>query len=323
MNESGLNYPWLADIQSKLGVYIEQNRIPQTLIISGHAGLGQESLINDFIASLLCQQRDVDHRYCGHCQSCLLIQSQTHPDLVNICPEPGKQIGIDSIRQLIQQLMLKPQFESWRVVNIQRADALNQAAANAFLKYLEEPTERTLIIMSCEIASRLPATIRSRCQIISLPQAEQQQVLDWLGGQNISQAEQLLKMSQGLPLLAMENHQQGMLEVYQNYYQTWLKTGLGESNIVTLAETWEKNNSPEFAVLVVWMMQWLIELVKYYFHYQTPAEDDRYLQQRLKKLDLRKVFQLYEELLWVKKHEATQLNKQMIIEKLLILWTQC
>ena len=127
--------PWLQANWDHLNRYIQQNRIPQALLISGHRGLGKLHLASQFAYSLMCTQPQADGLSCGHCASCLLLEAETHPDFINIRPEEqGKTISIDQIRRLITQLTLKPQFEAYRVVIINPAEQMTRSAANAFLK---------------------------------------------------------------------------------------------------------------------------------------------------------------------------------------------
>ena len=131
-------YPWLERNWQQLQAYIRQQRIPQALLINGGAGMGRLQLVELYAQTLLCQSPNDAYLPCGDCQSCRLFAAQTHPDYIFIEPEEaGKAIGIDCIRQLIARLGLKPQFQSQRVVVINSADSLNNAASNAFLKCLE------------------------------------------------------------------------------------------------------------------------------------------------------------------------------------------
>lgn len=161
--------PWQQQNWAHLCSYIAQKRIPQALLITGNKGLGKQQLADQFAVALLCATPQSDGTACGRCSSCLLVNADTHPDLIHIQPdEPGKGITIGQIRSLIIRLALKPQFEAYRVVIINPAEMMNNAAANAFLKCLEEPTERTAIILITEKPAKLPATIVSRCQKLAI-----------------------------------------------------------------------------------------------------------------------------------------------------------
>jgi DNA polymerase III delta subunit-like protein len=93
----------------------------------------------------------------------LKTDSQTHPDLIRIAPEKNS-IKIESIRELIGRVSLKPIQSERMVVVVEEADAMTTGAANALLKTLEEPPPYVLFLLLTSRPEELPATIRSRCQ---------------------------------------------------------------------------------------------------------------------------------------------------------------
>lgn len=126
-------YPWQQNDWQQLQSYVTQQRVPQALLINGALGIGKQYLAEQFAHALLCERPKSDGLSCGECGSCLLVKAQTHPDFMDVQPEEvGKNITIAQIRALMEKLTLKPQFERYRVILIHPADALNNAAANAF-----------------------------------------------------------------------------------------------------------------------------------------------------------------------------------------------
>ena len=75
-------------------------------------------------------------------------------------------IGVDEVRRLRAFLGTTAGEGGWRVVIVDRADELNQNAANALLKALEEPPPRTLFLLISSAEGRLPVTIRSRTRTL-------------------------------------------------------------------------------------------------------------------------------------------------------------
>ena len=97
------------------------------------------------------------------------IQTRNHPDLIWIEPQSkSRRITIDEIRAMIQQLSQTSFSGGWKVGVILCADRMTDQAANAFLKTLEEPPARTLLVMVTDEPQSLLATITSRCQRIVL-----------------------------------------------------------------------------------------------------------------------------------------------------------
>ncbi len=101
---------------------------------------------------------------CDQCDSCRRIDTANHPDVQWIRAESKLRIiSIDQIRDLLHTVHLKPTFSGHKVAVVTAADRLNQGAANAFLKTLEEPPEKTVFILLTTDASRILETILSRC----------------------------------------------------------------------------------------------------------------------------------------------------------------
>jgi len=97
------------------------------------------------------------------------IQRRSHPDLIWLEPQSkSRRITIDEVRAMIQQLSQTSFSGGWKVGVILCADRMTDQAANAFLKTLEEPPPRTLLIMVTDEPQSLLATITSRCQRIVL-----------------------------------------------------------------------------------------------------------------------------------------------------------
>ena len=319
--------PWLTPSWFQLNAYIHQNRIPQALLIIGNKGLGKKQLVYFFAQSLLCTERQSNGKYCGVCQSCTLFKAKTHPDFSEIKPEvEGKTIGISMIRELIVKLTLKPQFESHRVVIINPADSLNNASANAFLKCLEEPTERTCLILIADKPYKLPATILSRCQKIMIPIPDEVLFSAWWEKQGVSNDKQIaLNLAQGAPLLAKEFIDSGILKLRTESFKQWIQFTKNEANFVLLAEQWSKAYDEKLELLFFWMTSWIIDLIKLsFFKQETPLYNPDLainLQEIGGKLDLKEVYGYYDFLLLSQKRLDTSLNKQLIIEEALIRWS--
>lgn len=315
-------YPWLDQHWLRLVGYLRQKRIPQALLINGCAGLGTLELAENYARALLCESPDTAYSPCGDCHGCRLLDAQTHPDFITVTPEEvGKAIGIDHIRQLIARLALKPQFQGHRVVLIHPADALNNAAANAFLKCLEEPTERTSIVLVTEKSMKLPATIRSRCQKIMIEQPDTTVSLEWLKNQRVENADRLLQMAQGAALLAKQYGEQNLLSVYDEVFNDWIKAAQGKINVVNLAEQWSKQERVSLSMVLAWMCQWLTFMMRIANHSEAcPLEQKDALKALLNRLDLQALYRFYDIVLASIAKLDTQLNKQLMIERILIEW---
>jgi len=320
--------PWLKDSCDQLDNFIAQNRIPQALLLTGAYGLGQYSLADHFTQSLVCVSRSATGSYCGQCKSCLLFQSGCHPDYILIEPEQtGKMIGIEVIRQLLERLTLKPQFQNQRVVVIRSAEQLNHAAANAFLKYLEEPTERTSLILITEKSLRLPATIRSRCQKMTLTKPKREESKRWLQQTGVTeQIDLLLNLSDDSPLFAKQLFETTLLLQRKDWFKGWIRVLNSPHHLIDTAEQWYKLDPSEISLLMSWLISWITDIVKLARENEdlrlTNTDFRTDLQDCAKKLDLRDLFKYYDYLLACQSQLNSQLNKQLMFEEILIKWSE-
>jgi DNA polymerase-3 subunit delta' len=120
-------------------------------LLHGPAGVGKRALASLFAAELLGDHHRVERR--------------AHPDLYVLEPL-GDQIRIDDVRDLRHDLHMRPFEASRRVYLVLGADTMNEDAADALLKDLEEPPSYAVIVLVAEDLGPLPETIRSRCQLV-------------------------------------------------------------------------------------------------------------------------------------------------------------
>jgi DNA polymerase III subunit delta' len=101
---------------------------------------------------------------CDECPACRKIENGTHADIHWARPESkSRVITIEQMRDLMQQIQLKPAEAEYKVTIIAGADRLNTQAANAFLKTLEEPPAKSILILLSTEPARILQTILSRC----------------------------------------------------------------------------------------------------------------------------------------------------------------
>ena len=172
-------YPWL---QSAWQFFLERlstERLAHAILLQGPGGTGKFDMAMMMAARLLCIGGT--DSICGECRSCALFKSGAHPDWFLLTPEEGKhQIRIDAVRQTTHALTFTTTISNRKVALICPAEAMNINAANALLKSLEEPPGDTVIILVAHDPSRLPVTIRSRCQAISIALPGTATAVDWL-----------------------------------------------------------------------------------------------------------------------------------------------
>ena len=143
---------------------LARGRLGHAYLFSG-ADLGQLELVARTLAKALnCEQRSSTPDSCDACTSCRKIDGDNHPDTQWVRPESkSRVITIDQMRDLMQTMHLKPVQAEYKVGVIVAADRLNPQAANAFLKTLEEPPPKSVLILLTTEPGKILETIISRC----------------------------------------------------------------------------------------------------------------------------------------------------------------
>lgn len=121
-------------------------------------------------------------RPCGTCEACRRVKERIEPDVHWIFPEmKSRVISADQMREkLLSEISQTSFVGGWKVGVLVGADRLNEASANAFLKTLEEPPEKTLFLLLTDMPQQMLPTIISRCQRIDLD-AFRELSEPWLG----------------------------------------------------------------------------------------------------------------------------------------------
>jgi len=127
----------------------------------GPPGAGKKTAARAFACALYCE----DHG-CGGCPTCYRVRHGHHPDVHIITPEGAATYRVEQVREIIHDTSLMPVEAPVKVYVIDRADAFNPSAANAFLKTLEEPPPAVVIILLAVSYESVIPTISSRCQVV-------------------------------------------------------------------------------------------------------------------------------------------------------------
>lgn len=150
-------------VVSHLKTAAQKGRLAHAYLFVGPEGVGKAATARALAAALNCLSPLEDGDACGVCASCRRLAAGTHPDFVVIEPIESLQIKIEQIREFRRLTNFPPLSGGWRVALIKPAEAMNEAAANALLKTLEEPPERHLIVLTALGEADLLPTVVSRC----------------------------------------------------------------------------------------------------------------------------------------------------------------
>ena len=146
---------------------IEAQKVSHAYILSGEAGMGRKSLANAFALTLLCEKGK--SQPCMECHACKQVLSGKHPDLVYVHHEKPASIGVDDIREQINDtIMIRPYSSYYKIYIVDEAEKMTVQAQNALLKTIEEPPAYAVIILLTTNPDAFLPTILSRCVQLKL-----------------------------------------------------------------------------------------------------------------------------------------------------------
>lgn len=227
-----MEYEVLKDAQKIAIDFLERSyknsRLSHAYIFEGHAGTMKLEAALFFASMLLCTDKE-SHLPCGTCNNCMRVAHTTHPNL-HIVEPSKKQIVKEDIRALQHDFNRTALEEGPKIYIINHANKLNAHAANALLKFLEEPHEDIYGILITDDTSHLLPTLVSRSQIVPfhpLPESSIEQALLDLGyEQSASRLASRLKntIEEAQEYLEDENIHD-IIEAVGEVYETLLSEG--------------------------------------------------------------------------------------------------
>lgn len=328
-------YPWQSDTWQHLVDRYQSGKLPHALLLTGQAGIGKFDLATLFAHTILCEQSHSQSQQqgpCGHCKGCALVTANNHPDFLNIAPEAeGKSINVDRVRNITQFLNLTRHTADLQIVIVAPADKMNKFAANSLLKTLEEPSANTLLMLITDSPGRLLPTIRSRCQTISCPSPSIETTTSWLGeimqreklSLNSGNIENVIRIANGSPLHSLQFVRDKSMERHDDMLDQYAQIAEQTIDPLIVALQWKEYDIKQS---VNWLMSWTTEMVKLKLYQQLSVNNKvggaAKLQKLAKQLDLRCLFNYIDKLTEFKRAIDSQLNKQLMLEDLLIVWSR-
>ncbi|MFC1678228.1 ATP-binding protein [Patescibacteria group bacterium] len=224
------NWPLIGNthITEFLEKIIANQRANGAYIFNGPDNLGKTTLTKHFAQILFCDnyKKELDKLPCNTCPSCKQFLAEIKNPEKNIeqdenNPAHGdfhiikkdkdkKKITVEQVRELVKILSLTSFLNSYKIGVIKHAESLSQEAANALLKTLEEPRDKVIIILVTHNLELLPATIKSRSQILNFRPVTSDIIYDYLinnCGVTRSMANNFSRLCLGRPALAVKFHE--------------------------------------------------------------------------------------------------------------------
>ena len=160
---------------------IESHKISHAYILSGEAGMGRKSLAHAFALTLLCEKGL--SQPCMECHACRQVLSGNHPDLIHVTHEKPGSIGVDDIREQINDtISIRPYSSYYKIYIVDEAEKMTVQAQNALLKTIEEPPSYAVIILLTTNPDAFLPTILSRCVQLKLKPLRDSVIRDYLIG---------------------------------------------------------------------------------------------------------------------------------------------
>ncbi len=196
--------PWQYAAWERIGSQIEGGKLPHALLITAPGNAGKFRFAAALGRRLLCDRVNGGVN-CGQCHACQLSAVGSHGDFRWVLPEGKSQtIKVDQVRDIVSFAGKTSSHGRAKVIVFSAADTMNTSAANALLKCLEEPPAETYLLLLSARPHQIPATLRSRCQLLRLASPSREESLNWL--QRVtgsdSESEKWLDLADGAPLLA-------------------------------------------------------------------------------------------------------------------------
>jgi DNA polymerase-3 subunit gamma/tau len=140
---------------------IDSGRIGHAYLFTGARGVGKTSAARIYAKALECTNRESGEP-CNLCERCQAIAAGHDVDVIEI--DAASNRGIDEIRQLRQNVAVRPANGNYKTYIIDEVHMLTREAFNALLKTLEEPPPHVKFVLCTTEPEKLPITILSRCQ---------------------------------------------------------------------------------------------------------------------------------------------------------------
>ena len=241
--------------------------MPQSIIFSGPKGIGKSKLALTFSEQLMQDKKSItSHDLLSN------FAASSNSKKVYICKREFDEatnkyksaISIDQIRKMKEFFSLSQTEYNWRIAIIDAADEMNESSSNAILKLLEEPPNKSIIILISHNYYSLKSTIISRCQKITLKPLSENEMGEFLSKEVNNQEEinLITSLSEGIPSLALSLTNEETLNTYKRLIDLVSNTeNSTKSQIFDLIESQKFGNQNEVSLDLIDLILILIRRV--------------------------------------------------------------
>lgn len=260
--------PWQLSDWCRLTAQGAQGRLPHAVLLVGPVGTGKRRFAEALTACLCCRQ-PADHAgvssACGRCPSCRQWTAGVHPDVLMVEPEAeDKPLKIDQIRLLGEFMIRSSHSGGYKIAILEPAERMNANAANALLKTLEEPPPERLLILVSHRPIGLPATVRSRCQRLTLPPPPPSVASSWLAEQLPGREDTalLLRLARGAPLRALAMADEARLAQRRSCFADYCRMRQGRHSPDRWSGRWTPDHGAQTFEVLEWLLSWQQDMIR-------------------------------------------------------------
>ena len=148
-------------VRDFLRASVAADRVTHAYLFTGPAGSNKTQSAYALAAALLCERKG-----CSSCETCERVQARKHPDVRYFAPEGAGGYLVEQIREIVADTALAPIQSDRKIYILDRVDLMGSAAANAFLKTLEEPPDDVVLVLLGRTRESVLPTLVSRCSVV-------------------------------------------------------------------------------------------------------------------------------------------------------------
>ncbi len=316
-DEALADAPWLAGPLAQLRRARAAGRFPSALLVHDQRGAGGAALAHFAVRLALCRSPEAP---CGQCRDCRLLAVAQHPDYLSVAPlEDSRQIRVEQVRELCEQLALTAHGGSATVALIAPADAMNANAANALLKTLEEPRAGVTLLLLTTLPSRLPPTVLSRCQRLQVPPPPRAASLEWLARRaGPGPWEAVLEVIGNAPFEALSMDAGEVAGLGAETHAALAELGRGRLDVARTAEAWGRGESLELRLIC--LENWLTSRIDKAVRRSGQARELRsgaHLSEAASDLNMARLLRVLDALHELRRLRLTAINRPLALELLL------
>ena len=292
---------------------IQKNKVSHAYLFETNGYKNQKELALAFAKMLLCPYNYSNNKICVNCTQCKNIDKNIFPE-IKIIDTDGLWIKKEQLDVLQKEFSEKSILSNKKIYIINHADRLNKSSANSILKFLEEPEENIIAILTTDNMYQMLDTIISRCQIISF--SRKNELYEELP---LNKIKNYIAIPEQLTEEMLENIIGQAIE-FTNYYE---KNGM--DTILKTQKLWHNNFKEKDIILLAIniMILYYQDILNLKLDRSVKIFKNYNLEELVNKNTVRKLTKKISVLIKTKEKINFNVNSQLLIDKLIIELERC